>query len=124
MSLMGHRTNWLRLDLHSPFFCFMLFFKCITTCVKSTRGISEHFGVGFGLHQCSALIPFLFIMLVDAISQDVRTELLWELLYEDDLARTDITITDTQTRLESWHNRTSVNKGNPVANETEWKRTE
>ena len=69
-----------------------------TTRVKSKRGISEHFEVGIGLHQGSALSPFLFIMLIDTISQDVRTELPWELLY----AIIDITSTDTQNRLESW----------------------
>ena len=73
-----------------------------TTCVKSKRGTSEHFEVGIGLHQGSALSPFLFIMLVDTISQDVRNELPWELLYADDLAIIDITSTDTQNRLESW----------------------
>ena len=42
-------------------------------------------------------------MLVDTISQDVRTELQWELLYADDLAIIYITSTDsTQNRLESW----------------------
>ena len=61
-----------------------------TTRVKSKRGMSEHFEVGTGLHQVSALSPFLFIMLVDTISQDVRTELPWELLYADDLAIIDI----------------------------------
>ena len=35
-----------------------------TTCVKSKRVISEHFEFGIGLHQCSALSPFLFIMRV------------------------------------------------------------
>ena len=54
-----------------------------TTCVESKRGTSEHFEVGIGLHQGSALSPFLFIMLVDTISQDVRNELPWELLYAD-----------------------------------------
>ena len=72
-----------------------------TTRVKSKRGISEQFEVGIGLHQGSALSPFLFIMLVDTISQDVRTELPWELLYADHLAIIDITSTDTQNRL-SW----------------------
>ena len=75
-----------------------------TTRVKSKRGISEQFEVGIGLHQGSALSPFLFIMLVDTISQDVRTDLPWELLYADDLAIIDITSTDTQNRLESWQN--------------------
>ena len=41
-------------------------------------------------------------MLVDTISQDVRTDLPWELLYAYDLAIIDITSTDTQNRLESW----------------------
>ena len=41
-------------------------------------------------------------MLVDTISQDVETELPWELLYADDLAIICITSTDTQNRLESW----------------------
>ena len=48
-----------------------------TTRVKSKRGMSEHFEVGICLHQGSAL----FIMPVDTISQDVRTELPWELIY-------------------------------------------
>ena len=73
-----------------------------TTRVKSKRSISEHVEAGIGLHQGSALSPFLFIMLVDTISQDVRTELPWELLYADDLAISDITSADTHNRLESW----------------------
>ena len=77
-------------------------YKGATTRVKSKKGISEHVEVGIGLHQVSALSPFLFIMLVDTISQDVRTELPWELLYADDLAIIDITCADTQNRLESW----------------------
>ena len=68
-----------------------------TTRVKSKRGISEHFEVRIGLHQCSALSQFLFIMLVDTIF-----ELSWELLYADELSIIDITSTDTQNRLESW----------------------
>ena len=71
-------------------------------CVKSKRGTSEHFEVGIGLHQGSALSPFLFIMLVDKISQDVRNELPWEILYADDLAIIYVTSTDTQNRPESW----------------------
>ena len=72
------------------------------TCMKSKLGTSEHFKVGIGLHQGSALSPFLFIMLVDTISQDVRNELPWELLYADYLAIIDVTSTDTQNKLESW----------------------
>ena len=73
-----------------------------TTCVKSKRGTSEHFEVGIGLHQGSALSPFLFIMLVDTLSHDARNELPWELMYADDLAIIDVTSTGTQNRLDSW----------------------
>ena len=72
-----------------------------TTCVQSKRGIYEHFEIGIGLHQGSALSPFLFIMLVYTISRGVRSELPRELLYADDLAIIDFTSTDTQNRLES-----------------------
>ena len=48
-----------------------------TTRVKSKRGSSEHFEVVIGLHQGSALSPFLFIMVVYTLSQDVQTELPW-----------------------------------------------
>ena len=47
----------------------------VPTNVKSKRGRSEHFEDGIELHQGSALGPFLFIMLVDTVSQDVRNEL-------------------------------------------------
>ena len=67
-----------------------------TTCMKSERGTSEHFEVGIGPHQGSALSPFLFIMLIDTISQYLRNELPWELLYADDLAIIDVTSTDAK----------------------------
>ena len=79
-------------------------YRGTTTRVKSKRDMSEHFEVGIGLHQGSALSPFLFIMLVDTINQDVQTELPWELLYADGLAIIDITCTYTKNRLESWQN--------------------
>ena len=79
-------------------------------------------------------------MLVDAISQDVRNELPWELLYADDLAIIDVTSRPyrypKQTGVmaeglnKQWSEdqfgkyRTSVNKGKSVANQTEWRRTE
>ena len=109
-----------------------------TTNVKSKRGSSEHFEDGIELHQGSALGPFLFIMLVDTVSQDVRNELPWEQLYADDLAIIDVTSTYTQNRLESWQkvltdNGLKINvaktehlstRGKSVANQTEWRRTE
>ena len=65
----------------------------------------------------------LFIMLVDTISQDVvRSELSWELLYADDLAITDITSTDIQNRLQSWHTQSEGMRGHNQTGSDVWKR--
>ena len=38
------------------------------------------------MHQCSALSPLLFVIVMEAISREFRVALPWELLYADDLA--------------------------------------
>ena len=39
-----------------------------------------------GMHQGSALSPLLFMIVMEAISREIRDALPWELLYADDLA--------------------------------------
>ena len=47
-------------------------------------GETENFEVSVGLHQGSALAPFLFVLIIDVLSEVVKNEDLWELLYVDD----------------------------------------
>ena len=42
-------------------------------------------GVRIGVHQGSVLIPLLFIIVLEALSREIRTGCPWELLYADDL---------------------------------------
>ncbi|XP_064100830.1 uncharacterized protein LOC135211452 [Macrobrachium nipponense] len=49
---------------------------------------TEHFEVNVGLHQWSALIPFLFVLVMDALREEIGNEELWELLCADDLVIT------------------------------------
>ena len=44
------------------------------------------FRIDVGLHQGSGLSPFLFIVVLDVISEDFRLGQPWELLFADDLA--------------------------------------
>jgi len=44
------------------------------------------FEVKVGMHQGSALSPLLFMIVMEAISREIRDALPWELLYADDLA--------------------------------------
>ena len=53
--------------------------------VKINSTISESFDVKVGIHQGSVLSSLLFIMVLEALSQDHRMGLHWELLYADDL---------------------------------------
>ena len=49
------------------------------------EGYSEEFEVKFGVHQGSVLSPLLFIIVLEALSREFRSGVLWEDLYADDL---------------------------------------
>jgi len=57
-----------------------------TTAVKLRSGESTEFEVRVGVHQGSVLSPLLFTIVLEALSQEFREGLPWELLYADDLA--------------------------------------
>ena len=63
--------------------------------VRVNGQCSEEFGVGVGVHQGSVLSPLLFILVLEALSQEFRTGVPWELLYADDL----IIIADSEEKL-------------------------
>ena len=55
------------------------------TVVRTEDGDSDGFEVKVGLHQGSVLSPLLFLIVMEAVTRDVRVGLPWELLYTDDL---------------------------------------
>ena len=56
-----------------------------TTLFKCKDGLSESFEMKVGVHQGSKLSPVLFVMVLDALSEETRRGLPWEMLYVDDL---------------------------------------
>ena len=56
------------------------------TVVRTVCGNSKGFEVKVGMHQGSGLSPLLFVIVMEAISGELRVALPWELLYADDLA--------------------------------------
>ena len=55
------------------------------TVVRSSAGLTEEFEVGVGLHQGSALSPFLFAIVMDKLTEEIRTESPWDMMFADDI---------------------------------------
>ena len=54
------------------------------------------------MHQGSVLSPLLFIIVLEALSQELRTGSPWELLYADDLVIITETIEELSQKLDAW----------------------
>ncbi|KAK3542987.1 hypothetical protein QTP70_008681 [Hemibagrus guttatus] len=53
------------------------------TVVRCAVGQTEEFNVELGLHQGSALSPFLFAMVMNQLSEEVRQESPWTMMFDD-----------------------------------------
>ena len=47
-------------------------YENVRSCVYVCKGLSEEFEVKFGVHQGSVLSPLLFIIVLDALSWEIR----------------------------------------------------
>ena len=56
-----------------------------TTTVRSAAGLTEEFKVGVELHQGSALSPFLFAIIMDKLTENIRKDAPWDMLFADDI---------------------------------------
>ena len=55
------------------------------TVVRCVVGTTESFKVKVGLHQRSALSPFLFVVIMDRLTDEVTREPPWTMLFADDI---------------------------------------
>ena len=70
--------------------------------VRCAVGTTESFKVKVGLHQGSALSPFLLAVIMDRITDKVRKEPPWTIFFADDIVICDNTREEVKRRLESW----------------------
>ena len=56
-----------------------------TTTVRSAAGLIKEFKVGVELHQDSALRPFLFAIIIDRLTEDIRKDAPWDMLFADNI---------------------------------------
>ena len=70
------------------------------TVVRCAVGTTESFKVKVGLHQGSALSPFLFAVIMDRLTDEVRREPPWAMLFADDIVICQETRKEMERRLE------------------------
>ncbi|KAK3572295.1 hypothetical protein QTP86_030253, partial [Hemibagrus guttatus] len=72
------------------------------TVVRCAVRQTEEFKVEVGLHQGSALSPFLFAIVMDQLSEEVRQESPWTMMFADDIVICSESREQVEENLERW----------------------
>ncbi|KAK3575285.1 hypothetical protein QTP86_023405, partial [Hemibagrus guttatus] len=72
------------------------------TVLRCAVGQTEEFNVEVGLHQGSALSPFLFAIVMDQLSEEVRQESPWTMMFADDIVICSESREQVEENLERW----------------------
>ncbi|KAK3520876.1 hypothetical protein QTP86_004808 [Hemibagrus guttatus] len=72
------------------------------TVVRCAVGQTEEFKVEVGLHQGSALSPFLFAIVMDQLSEEVRQGSPWTMMFADDIVICSESREQVEENLERW----------------------
>ena len=75
-----------------------------TTIVRSAAELTEEFKIDVGLHQGSALSPFLFVIITDKLTEDITKDASWDMLFADDIVLSRQNYRELEDDLEIWRN--------------------
>ena len=78
--------------------------EATTTVRSAAASLTEEFKVGVGLHQGLALSPFLFVIIMDKLTEDIRKDAQWHMLFADDIVLSKRNQRQLEDHLEIWRN--------------------
>ncbi|KAL6548523.1 hypothetical protein OROGR_008944 [Orobanche gracilis] len=70
--------------------------------VRTNVGRTEEFPIKIGVHQGSALSPFLFAIVIDELTREIQNDVPWCMMFADDIVLIDETKVGVQQKLELW----------------------
>lgn len=69
--------------------CFWGMYADVVTDVRACDGETNNFPIKIGLHQGSALSPYIFTLVMDEITKDIQGNIPWCMLLADDMVLID-----------------------------------
>jgi hypothetical protein len=57
----------------------------VVISVQTSNGNTNDFPINIGLHQGSALSPYLFALMIDEVTRDIQCDIPWCMLFTDDV---------------------------------------
>ncbi|KAI0507444.1 hypothetical protein KFK09_013569 [Dendrobium nobile] len=70
------------------------------TCIQTQGGLTKYFPTSVGLHQGSALSPYYFDLVMDVLIRDLQEDVLWCMLFADNVLLVDKTKEGVEGKLE------------------------
>jgi hypothetical protein len=74
----------------------------VVISVRTSNGDTNAFSINIGLHQGSALSPYLFALVMDEVTRDIQYGISWCMLFADDVVLMDESRTGVDQKLELW----------------------
>ena len=82
----------------------------------------ETFPISIGLHQGSALSPYLFALVMDEVTKDIQGGIPWCMIFADDVVLVDESRSGVNQKLELWRETLESKGFRPNKTKTEYMR--
>jgi hypothetical protein len=74
----------------------------VVTSVQTSDGDTNDFLINIRLHQGSALSPYLFALVMDEVTINIQGDIIWCMLFADDVVLVDESRVEVDQKLELW----------------------